>query len=575
MIRSSILCERIAARTHAHFAQRNADFAHDTDARTESRVSSATYGWHITCVVVLYLSPSEPTMKSTSPVLSTATDQQLYQRTSQRTGNALWATLRDSLGVALLGIAAACSTSADESADAGDTADVDRPVGWGEATHSAGAEPDYDLLFNDDVIADMQVHRIDLVITQDVYDQTMQDLENVLGSACGQGGGPGGGGGGDFTDEDPVWVPIQVQHDGIEWTNVGMRYKGNSSLSGAWGACTKKLSFRLDFDQFEEEFPEIENQRFYGFKKMTFSNGYKDDSLIRDKLGADIFRRAGIPAARGAFSQVYATIGGSESVYLGLYAMIEDPSNKMLDSQFSDDDGNLYKPEATWANDTSSATLESEFEKKTNEENGDWSDIIGALDALHSSNRESDPAAWRATLEQYVNVDSFLRWYAVNQAMLNWDTYGCMAHNYYLYADASDPTDLAPEGRLTWFPWDLNESMLEGGRCRDSAELMPDASQIGDDWPLIRYLLDDDVYAQAYQAHLQSVTQSGGGLDADWVKQRIAGYNALISEFVVGPTATEGAGYTFLSSEAAFQSSVNVLQSHVDSRVQLVLDAIE
>lgn len=483
--------------------------------------------------------------------------------------------------LATMAFAAACSTDSESNTDGGGGSDdVERPTGWGEATHSSDAEPNYDLLFDDEVIADMQVHRIDLVITQDVYDETMTDLESVLGFSCGgggggPGGGGGGGGGGDFTDEDPVWVPIQVQFNGLEWTQVGMRYKGNSSLSGAWGSCTKKLSFRLDFDQFEEEYPEINNQRFHGFKKMTFSNAYKDDSLIRDKLGADIFRRAGIPSARGAFSQVYATIGSAEPVYFGLYAMIEDPSNKMLDTQFDDDDGNLYKPESQWSSDTSAATLETEFEKKTNEDDADWSDIVGALDALHAANRESDPAAWRATLEQYLDVEGFLRWYAVNQAMVNWDTYGCMAHNYYLYADAGNATDAAPNGRLTWFPWDLNESMLEGGRCRDSLELVPTAAQVSNQWPLIRYLLDDEVYLQDYKDQLLSVVLEGGGLDAEWVKERIAGYNALITDYVVGPTATESAGYSFLSSSAAFRASVQELQDHIDTRTQVVTSALE
>lgn len=480
--------------------------------------------------------------------------------------------------LAIAGLAIGCSSESDSSVDGGDTGTVDRPAGWGEATHSSDAEPDYDLLFDDEVIADMQVHRIDLVIGQDVYDQTMTDLESVLGFACGgSGGGPGGpgGGGGDFTDEDPVWVPIQVQFNGLEWTQVGMRYKGNSSLSGAWGSCTKKLSFRLDFDQFEDEYPAIKNQRFYGFKKMTFSNAYKDDSLIRDKLGADIFRRAGIPAARGAFSQVYAAIGDADPVYFGMYAMVEDPSNKMLDTQFDDDDGNLYKPESQWGSDTSAATLEKEFEKKTNDDDADWSDVIATLDALHGSNRESDPAAWRTTLEQYLDVDGFLRSYAVNQAMVNWDTYGCMAHNYYIYADATYPSDLAPKGRLRWFPWDLNESMLEGGQCRNSLELIPTAAQVSAQWPLIRYLLDDEVYLQDYKDKLLSVVLEGGGMDAAWVKERIAGYNTLISPYVVGPTAMETAGYSFLSSSAAFSASVEELQEHVDTRTQLVNSALQ
>ena len=57
--------------------------------------------------------------------------------------------------------------------------------------------------------------------------------------------------------------------------------------------------------------------------------------------------------ARSAFYRVYLDIGdGNGPTYAGLYTMVEDLSNKFLDSQFKDDSGNLYKPDgqaATWS----------------------------------------------------------------------------------------------------------------------------------------------------------------------------------------------------------------------------------
>jgi len=485
----------------------------------------------------------------------------------------------------LLGaVALALSCSSDGAAVGAVDAGTDRPDGWDETTHGSSAEPDYDTLFNDE-IGTMKVHRIDLVIDEATYDETMADLEGLFGTCGGGGGpggggpgggGPGGGGPGGGTTADPVWVPIDVHYDGLAWTHVGMRYKGNSSLQSTWQSCEKKLSFRLDFDQFEADYPEVLDQRFYGFKKMTFSNGYKDSSLIRDKLAADMFRRAGIPAARGAFTQVYATIGDQEPVYFGMYTMIEDPSNRLLDSQFQDDNGNLYKPESEWGNDTSDATLQAKFEKKTNESDADWSDVSALLQALHSDSRTSDPAAWRAALEQHLDVPGFLRWLALNQGMVNWDTYGCMAHNYYLYADPSDATAEAPGGRFTWFPWDLNEAMLATGMCNfsDAAGLVPDATKIGSQWPLVRYLLDDAVYAASYREALQRAIDPMGGLDAEWVKERIGGYHDLISPYVVGPTASEQAGYTLLTSPSAFTDSSSELQVFADGRATLVSDVL-
>ncbi|MFC1592032.1 CotH kinase family protein [Thermodesulfobacteriota bacterium] len=42
-----------------------------------------------------------------------------------------------------------------------------------------------------------------------------------------------------------------------------------------------KLPFNLDFDEFEDRFPEIRNQRFYGFKKLALLNAFLDKSLMR------------------------------------------------------------------------------------------------------------------------------------------------------------------------------------------------------------------------------------------------------------------------------------------------------
>jgi spore coat protein H len=72
----------------------------------------------------------------------------------------------------------------------------------------------------------------------------------------------------------------------------------------AWQQGNYKLPIRLNFDEFEDKFIAITNQHFYGFEEMTFSPGAKDPSLIREKATSDIFRMAGIPAARTAFYRV-------------------------------------------------------------------------------------------------------------------------------------------------------------------------------------------------------------------------------------------------------------------------------
>ncbi len=425
-----------------------------------------------------------------------------------------------------------------------DGADQQRPEGWTAESHCNGVGHDYDLLFDDTV-----VHRIDITVASSDYQATLENLDDIL-----SGGGPGAD-----MSEDPMWVPVTVELNGLTWTHVGMRYKGNSSLRSAWQSGVRKLSFRWNFDKFEDDYPEIQDQRFYGFKKMTFSNGFKDPSLIRDKTAADIFRSAGVPAARGAFARVYVDFGQG-STYFGLYTMIEDPSDEMLDQQFDDGSGNLYKPDGDGARWT--AFIEAHFEKKTNEDEADFSDVIAAIDALNAD--RTDASAWRAGLEAVFDVDGFLKVLALNQTMVNWDSYGCMSHNYYVYADPSD------DGRLRWFPWDLNESMLQSGGpgCYPTSIML---DELGPEWPLVRNLLDDSVYRQLYRDELATAIE--GAFDTDTVHALLQTHHDLIAPYVVGADG-ESAPYTFLNSDAEFENSLtsgnSALKPHVVDRVAAV-----
>ena len=389
----------------------------------------------------------------------------------------------------------------------------------------------------------------------------------VCAPAGGPGGGGGGGGGGGnpagVGAPDPVYVPVTIRHEGKEWTWVGMRFKGNSSLKASWSQGSKKLPFRLHFDRNEDQHSEIKDQRFYGFKKMTFSSGWSDDSLIREKLGADLMRAGGVPAARGAFCRIYVD-AGEGPVYWGLYTMVEDPSDKLDSAQFGKAGGNFYKPEGQGADWTQFA--EAGFVKKTNEDAADFSDVKAAVTALLAD--RTDAAKWRKGLEAALDVPRFLRFLALNTAMVSWDTYGSIAHNYYLYGDPSDG------GRLVWVPWDFNMSLaLKLSPMGAVATVMHD--EVTDKWPLIRYVLDDPTYRAAYRKELQAALD--GALAIDKVQAAMDAAHTLIKPWVVGEKG-EKAPYTLLSSSTAFEASLttgsDALKPHIAARHATVKAAL-
>jgi spore coat protein H len=283
--------------------------------------------------------------------------------------------------------------------------------------------------------------------------------------AGGRGAPPAGGGGPGPAAKKPMWVTATVEFEGQTWTNVGVRYKGNSSLMSTWSSASAKLPLKLDFDQFEDDYPEITDQRFYGFKQISLGNNFSDRSALRETIGYDVFRDVGLVAARTGFYEVILDHGEGPTS-LGLYTAVEVIDDTVVKRSFKDDSGNLYEadgPAASLAKNTADR-IETSFEKKNNEKEADWSDIKALYDILHSEERTADPQAWRAKLEAVFDVDTFLKWLAASAVIQHWDTYGAMTHNFYLY---HDPTG----GKLTWISWDHNMILMEGmggqrARCR-------------------------------------------------------------------------------------------------------------
>ena len=75
----------------------------------------------------------------------------------------------------------------------------------------------------------------------------------------------------------------------------------------------------------------------------------------------------------------------------------------------------------------------------------------------------------------------------------NWDTYGSMSHNYYLYNDPTSNT-------LTWIPWDNNMALSSQGKMGKTKSF--DQQGVNENWPLISFLIADPVYYQIYTDYL-------------------------------------------------------------------------
>jgi spore coat protein CotH len=418
---------------------------------------------------------------------------------------------------------------------------------WTDETHSKNADPNFDEVFEDDA-----VKRLDIVITDNRWESMLTDMTSLYGTF-------GTRSNGGFADEDPIFVPAEVFYEGKEWYKVGVRFKGNSSLSSSWKGGIMKLSFKLDFDEYEDDYPQIKNQRFYGFKKLSLKNNYDDDSMLREKVATDIFRSAGLASSHAAFYTVYVDHGDGPT-YFGLYTLVEEVDDTVIDTQFSSDDGNLYKPDGTAATFASGTYDEDEYVKKTNEDEADFSDVSSLLSILHDGTRTTDASAWRASLETIFDTDVFLKYLAVNTVIQNWDTYGRMTHNYFIYNNPDT-------SKLTWIPWDNNEG-LQSGKMGGSLDL--DFSGLSSSsWPLIGYLYADDVYRAKYDAYVQEVVD--GVFETSSIQALYTKYSDLVEPYAT----SEVSGYTFLNSSSSFYSAISTLKSHVAQRATAVSNYLD
>lgn len=423
------------------------------------------------------------------------------------------------------------------------TADPETFPDWSEATHSNAVEPNYDKVF-----AQGEVLRIDITMSSSSWSSMWSDLSSnyryLMSSS---------------TDYTPIWVPCTITFDGTDWYKVGIRFKGNSSLSTTYSSGNKKLSFKLDFDQYEDDYPALKNQRLYGFKQLNLGNNYDDESLMREKVGADLFREFGIESAQTAFCVVYVDYG-SGSKYFGVYTIVEEVDDTVIKSQFSDGSGNLYKPDGDAASFKSGTYDTSELYLKTNTDTADYNDIRALYDAVNDSSRTSDNEAWQAGLESVFDVDHFLKWLAANTVIQNWDTYGNMTHNYFLYNDPSN-------GLLTWIPWDNNEA-FRSDKTPDPIEV-DEMTRVSSSWPLINYLFDVAEYEQTYKDYLQDFIDNIFVV-AD-MQTLYSEYEALLQSYAYA----EESGYTFISKDSDFDSAVSTLKTHVQSRTTVVNNYLE
>lgn len=131
------------------------------------------------------------------------------------------------------------------------------------------------------------------------------------------------------------YVAAAVVIDGESYKNVGIRAKGNSSLSTVATMGSDRYSFKIEFDQYDSA------KSYYGLDKLSLNNLIQDTTYMKDYLTYRLMDSFGVDAP--LCSYVYITVNGED---WGLYLAVEGVEEGFLQRNYGSNYGNLYKPDS-------------------------------------------------------------------------------------------------------------------------------------------------------------------------------------------------------------------------------------
>lgn len=137
------------------------------------------------------------------------------------------------------------------------------------------------------------------------------------------------------TCENEEYTTCAVVIDGESYKNIGIRAKGNSSLSSVSQMGSDRYSLKIEFDHYNSA------ENYYGLDKLCLNNIIQDSTYMKDFLSYQLMREAGVPSPLCSYS--YITVNGED---WGLYLAVEDIEDAFLQRNYGADYGELYKPDS-------------------------------------------------------------------------------------------------------------------------------------------------------------------------------------------------------------------------------------
>lgn len=336
---------------------------------------------------------------------------------------------------------------------------------------------------------------------------------------------------------EETYVPCDAVIDGELVEHIGIRPKGNSSLSSISKQGSTHFSYKLEFDHYDAAVT------YQGLDKLCLNNLGQDPSCMKDFMAYHLMNETGIAAPLSSYALMQ--VNGED---FGLCLAVEAVEDAFALRNYGEEPGQLYKPDSFGVDtlDTSGLLDDSEGSALfvtgqimdgsyyADTVPGDRADILGTMlntvftpeqtavaslqyiggmtedyadlwDAsvfkLHKAdkvrlvqsvetlNRGADPLS-------VLDTDALLRYFAVHSFVNNYDGYTSLfVHNFYLHEQ---------DGILSMVPWDYNlgfgsftyEAAVTSALGESGFDAVPDTGAAMDvNTAMVNYPIDTPVYS--------------------------------------------------------------------------------
>lgn len=419
----------------------------------------------------------------------------------------------------------------------------------------------------------------------------------------------------DFIDNctDEKYRACAVTIDGEAQGTVGIRAKGNTSLSSVAQYDNDRYSFKIEFDHYQKK------KTYRGLDKLSLNNIIQDATYMKDYWSYTFMNQMGLASPLCSYTEIY--VNGE---YWGLYLAVEGVEEAFLERNYGEDYGELYKPDSlsfgggrgngqafdmqdfekklqgddtekqaaadeNAANDNAAPTMPQDIQRPTRINRGDFkpgggmggmgsSDVklqyidddpdsyANIFDNAKTKVKKKDQARLIAALKKLsegdtsaVDTDAVAMYMAVHNFLCNGDSYtGSMVHNYYLYEK---------DGVMSMIPWDYNLAFggfTGGSDATGTVNTAIDTLVSGgddSDRPMAGWITASEeslaLYHEKYQQFIDTVFASG------WFESEFDCVSAMIAPYVEKETR---AFYTY----EEFQTAADTLKAFCLKRAQSV-----